>query len=345
MACLTAELTAPREFRLAGRPLPRPAGGEVLVRVAACGICGSDLHNYLEGGIGGAPAAYPMVLGHEPCGSVAECGQGVTGWAPGDRVAIEPAVYCYHCEFCRAGRHNICANLRFMSQAGDPGFFRQYVTAPAASLFPLPPALSPAEGALFEPLAVVLHSLELTALRPAEDVAVFGAGPVGLLTAAMLRLAGAGRIWVSEPVRERRELALRLGADAALDPRAEDPVRAILSDTRGRGAAAAIDCAAQDDTLNQCAACVQPAGRVVVTGIPSELRTPLDLHLLRRKEIALLSVRRSNRNNELALRLLAAHPGRFLPVLTHRRPLTEIAQAFEMLVRRAEGAAKVVIEP
>lgn len=345
MSCLTAELTAPRQFRLVSRSRPRPGAGEVLVRVAACGICGSDLHNYLEGGIGDTPAVYPMVLGHEPCGTVAGCGEGVRGWNPGDRVALEPAIYCYHCEYCRTGRHNVCAALRFLSQPGEPGFFREYAVVPAASVFALPASLGLAEGTLFEPLAVVLHSLEFVRLRPGENVAVFGAGPIGLLTVAMLRLAGAGRIWSVEPVGERRELALRLGADAAIDPAAEDPAGIVARDTGRRGADAAIDCAARDDTTNHCVQAVRRAGRVVVTGIPSELRTPLDFHTLRRKEIALFNVRRSNHHNGLALRLLAGQPGRFVPVLTHRRPLSAIASAFELLANHAGGAAKVVLEP
>jgi 2-desacetyl-2-hydroxyethyl bacteriochlorophyllide A dehydrogenase len=345
VSCLTAELTAPRQFRLAGRPIPRPGAGEVLVRVAACGICGSDLHNYLEGGIGDTPAVFPMVLGHEPCGTVAGCGEGVGGWSPGDRVALEPAIYCYHCEYCLTGRHNVCARLRFLSQPGDPGFFREYAVVPAASVMALPPSLSLAEGALFEPLAVAIHSLEFVGLRPGESVAVFGAGPIGLLTVAMLRLAGAGRIWSVEPVPGRRELARRLGADAAIDPSAEEPAGIIAGDTGGRGADAAIDCATQGDTINLCVQTVRRTGRVVVTGIPSELRTPLDFHALRRKEAALFNVRRSNHNNDLALRLLATQPNRFVPILTHRRPLSAIAPAFELLAGRAGGAGKVVIEP
>jgi L-iditol 2-dehydrogenase len=161
------------------------------VRVGAVGLCGSDLHNFSEGGIGDTTAQYPMVLGHEPAGIVDKLGPGASGWTPGDRVALEPAIYCYHCEFCRSGRHNVCANVRFLSMPGDPGFFRDYVVLPAANAQALPPAMSLEQGTLIEPLAVALHSLQFAAVEDGETAAVFGAGPIGLLTVAALKIRGA----------------------------------------------------------------------------------------------------------------------------------------------------------
>jgi L-iditol 2-dehydrogenase len=220
---ITAELNARRSFRLADYPIPEPGPGEVQARVHAVGICGSDLHNYTEGSVGDTPCAYPAVLGHEPAGVITKTGAGVSGWSPGDRVALEPAIYCYHCEFCMTGHHNVCAGIRFMSAAPDPGYFREYVTVPAANLLPLPSNLSFAEATVFEPLAVALHSLTFAQLAPMETAAVFGAGPIGLLTVAMLRLSGAGRVYAIDPVEARRGLALQMGADAAIDPAAVEP--------------------------------------------------------------------------------------------------------------------------
>ena len=131
-----AELIDYRTFRLRADHPYDPVPGEVQVRVEAVGICGSDLHVYSEGGIGGTPCQYPMVLGHEPAGVVVKTGEGVSGWSEGDRVFCEPAIYCYHCEHCRSGRHNVCANVRFMSAAPDPGFFRDLVTFPRATYYP-----------------------------------------------------------------------------------------------------------------------------------------------------------------------------------------------------------------
>src|SRR5204862_3691389 len=157
---LVAELTAPREFRLAQQNLDDPGPSEVQVRVDAVGICGSDVHSYAEGGIGDTPCQFPMVLGHEPAGTVVKTGSGVTGWSPGDRAAFEPGIYCYHCEFCRSGRHNICENIRFLSNPGIPGFFRDLVNLPVGNLQAIPPELSLDQATLIEPLAVALHSMQ-----------------------------------------------------------------------------------------------------------------------------------------------------------------------------------------
>src|SRR5450432_2719674 len=129
-----AELTGLRQFSLVDRDVPDPGPGEVQVRVAAIGICGSDMHGYSEGAVGDIALRYPIVLGHEPSGTVLKTGPGVTGWAPGDLAALEPAIYCYHCEFCMAGRHNVCTNMRFMSSGPEPGFFRERANLPARNL-------------------------------------------------------------------------------------------------------------------------------------------------------------------------------------------------------------------
>ncbi len=340
-----AELCQPRRFRLIESAPAEPGPGEIQVKVGAVGICGSDLHYFSEGAIGDTPCTYPMVLGHEPAGTVIKAGPGVSGWSAGDRAALEPAIYCYHCEFCMTGRHNVCANIRFLSTPQDPGFFRECVNLPAANLLPLPPALSLEEGTLFEPLAVALHSMQFAAMRLGESAAVFGAGPIGLLTIAMLRLSGAGRIWAIEPVTARRELALKMGADAAIDPAAVDPVRELLRDTGGRGVDAAIDCTARGESMNQGIHATRNAGRLVITGIPSEARVALEFHTMRRKELAVFNVRRSNNESEAALHLLGDRRSLFAPLLTHTLPLDRIEAAFQMLERYEDGAAKVVIKP
>jgi len=338
-----AELFEFRRFRIVEQPAKEPGPGEVQARVHAVGICGSDLHNYLEGAVGDSPCQYPMVLGHEPAGTVVKVGPGVTGWAPGDRVALEPAIYCYHCHYCLTGHHNVCARLRFLSNPGDPGFFREYVTLPAANVLPLPAELDLGEGTLFEPLAVVLHSMKFVALQPGETAAVFGAGPIGLLTVAVLKLSGASRIWCVEPVAHRRELAAMLGADAVIDPAATDPSREILAGTGQRGVDVAIDCATKDNTINHCIRATRNAGRVVITGIPSEVLVPLEFHVLRRKEIALFNVRRSNHESEAALELLRQYPQRFRPMLTHTIPLEKIETAFRKLANYEDGVGKIIV--
>ena len=340
---LVAELSARRQFHLVEEELPPPAAGEVQVRVRAVGICGSDLHSYAEGAIGDTPCQYPMVLGHEPAGTVVRAGAGVTGWAPGDRAALEPALYCYHCEFCRSGRHNVCENIRFLSNPGVPGFFREFVNLPAANLLPLPPDLPLELATMFEPLAVAMHSLQFASIAAGDTVAVFGAGPIGLLTIACLKAAGAGRIWAVEPVAHRRAMAIQIGADATLDSEAGDAADGILADTAGRGVDCAIDCAARGETINQAIRASRNAGRVVLTGIHSAAMVPLEVSPMRRKELAIFNVRRSNHESDAALRMLRERAGWFTPLLTHTRPLDRIAEAFSIVERRADGVGKMII--
>jgi L-iditol 2-dehydrogenase len=226
---------------------------------------------------------------------------------------------------------------------GPAQCLREVVNLPAANVLPLSPELSLEEGTLFEPLAIAMHSMQFAAIRLGDSAAVWGAGPIGLLTIATLRLSGAGRIWAVEPVAARRELALKMGADAAIDPAAADPVRELLRETGGRGLDAAIDCATRGESLDQAVRASRNAGRVVVTGIPSETRVALDFHTMRRKELAVFPVRRSNHESEPALELLRERRSFFSPLVTHTFPLERIEPAFEMLEHYADDAGKVVI--
>jgi L-iditol 2-dehydrogenase len=339
----SAELIAPHKFQLAEMHIEDPGPGEVQVRVEAVGICGSDLHAYTEGQIGGMANVYPMVLGHEPAGRIVKTGAGVTSLAAGDRGALEPAHYCYHCEFCLSGHHNVCANIRFLSNPGLPGFFREYVNLPVANFLPIPAAVSFGEAALAEPLAVAMHSLHLASVRPGETVVVIGAGPIGLLTIAALRAAKAARVWAVEPQPHRRALAREIGADAVLEP--AEAKQEILSATGQRGVDCAIDCAAGEVTTNQAIQLTRNAGRVVLTGIPATPEISLDVSTMRRKEITLFNVRRSNHETHEALELLTAHASWFAPLLTHTRDMGHIDEAFTIASQYRDGVGKMIVRP
>lgn len=341
---LAAQLIGVRELRLSDVPAPpEPGPGEVQVRVRAVGICGSDLHYYLEGAIGDTAAAFPMILGHEPTGEVRRVGPGVSGLQPGLRAALEPAITCGRCEFCLTGRPNVCERIRFLSTPGEPGFFREIVNLPAANVLPLPRSLSAAEATLYEPLAVALNAMKFAEVRPGESAAVFGAGPIGLLTIAAARIGGAGRIYAVDRLPARLELARKMGADCAIDFAAADPVQAIRRETGGRGVDVAFEAAGKPEAINQCVRVARNAGRVVLIGIPSPTLVGVEFHEMRRKELALFNVRRQNHNAETALRLLAE---RLLPwgdIVTHTRPLEAIQPAFQMLENYEDGVGKAVV--
>ena len=338
-----AELISPLTFRLTEMPIEDPGPGEVQVRVEAVGVCGSDLHAYSEGGVGSMPNVYPMVLGHEPAGTIVKTGAGVTGLAAGDRGALEPALYCYHCEFCLSGHHNVCANIRFLSNPHYPGFFRERVNLPVSNFRPIPNGMSFDQATLAEPLAIALHSLRLASIRPGETVVVIGAGPIGLMTIAALRATGAARVWAIEPVAHRRELARSIGANVVLEP--ADAVKQILSDTGQRGVDCAIDCAAGQHTTGQAIHVTRNAGRVALTGIHSTPFVSMDGSAMRRKELTIYNVRRSNHETQEALDLLMEHTGWFAPTLTHSMALDQIDKAFTIAGQYLDGVGKMVVRP
>jgi L-iditol 2-dehydrogenase len=338
-----AQLIAPRTFRLTELTIEAPGPGEVQVRVEAVGVCGSDLHAYTEGAVGSTPNVYPMVLGHEPAGVIQKTGAGVSGLTVGDRGALEPALYCYHCEFCLTGHHNVCANIRFLSNPGHPGFFRELVNLPAANFRPIPAGMPFDAATLAEPLAIAMHSLRLASIGRGETVAVIGAGPIGLMTIAALRAAGAGRIWAVEPLAHRRQLALAIGAAAALEP--DEAIEEILHATGQRGVDCAIDCAAGAETTNQAVMLARNAGRVAITGIHSTRNVELDGSSMRRKELTIFNVRRSNHETGEALELLQTHGAWFAPVLTHTRPIDRIDEAFKIASQYQDGVGKMIVRP
>ena len=342
---MQAELVAPRRFELRDHELPPPPPGQVQVRVEAVGVCGSDLHFFSEGRIGNVEARYPMTPGHEPVGTITSLGDGVSGWSVGDRVALEAPFYCYHCEACMSGRHNLCAHVRFMSSPTEPGFFRDRVNLPLPNLLPLPKNLGFAEGTLWEPIGIILHSMRFAAPAVGETAAIIGAGPIGLTTMAVLKLAGIARIWMVDRVAHRRELAAAMGADAVIDSLQVDPVAEILRETGNRGVDLAIDCAATDDSINQALRVTRPAGRCVITGVPTSPRISFDFHSLRTKEINFFAVRRANHTGAAALRLLSEHHDRFAPMITHRRMMDEVQACFEMLESYSDSVGKIVVYP
>jgi len=338
-----AELVAPLTFRLAEMPIENPGPGEMQVRVEAVGVCGSDLHAYSEGSVGDTSNVYPMVLGHEPAGTIVKTGSGVTGLSPGDRGALEPALYCYHCEFCLRGQHNVCANIKFLSSPQHPGFFRELINLPASNFLPIPTGMSWDQATLIEPLGVAVHSLKLASVQAGETVAVFGAGPIGLLTIAALKAAGAGPVWAVEPLAHRRELARNIGADVVLQP--AEATREILRGSGQRGVDCAIDCAAKEDTTNQAVQVVRNAGRLALTGIHSTRLVALEGSTMRRKELTIFNVRRSNHESHAALELLAAHPDWFAPMLTHAREMDRVGEAFVIASEYKDGVGKMIIRP
>lgn len=338
------QLVAPRTLEEREMPQPPdPGHGEVTVRIRAVGVCGSDLHWYHDGRIGDFPAAYPQVLGHEPAGDVIAIGPGVHDLAIGDGVVLEPSLTCGHCEHCLKGRHNNCIQTVFMGGPQAPGMFREYVTLPAGNCTRFPKEFSYVTATLAEPLAVMMHMLELTEIHVGDTVAVTGAGPIGMLCAAVARAAGASRIFIADRLPYRLKMALTMGADVAVDTTAQSLVETVLDATRGRGVDVVIEAAGSAETVNAAIQMARMGGSVMLIGILSELYPKIDIHTAMAKELDLQTLKRSNHRSQEALNLLSS--GRIpTSLVTHTLPLAETPKAFHMLTDYTDGVGKAIIQ-
>jgi L-iditol 2-dehydrogenase len=314
-------LHAPNDLRQQDEPMPVPAPGETLVRVTAVGICGSDLHWFGEAGIGDAKLQKPLVLGHEFSGVIAE------GPRQGERVAVEPAVPCHTCEFCQRGDPNLCEHMRFAGHGSQDGALREYVAWPEECLFPLPDALSDADGVMLEPLGVAIHAVELAKLQVGMKVGVFGCGPIGLLIMQLARLAGAAEVLVTEPLPHRLEAARSFGAREW---------------TPGQVVDVAFEVAGEDEAVETAFAAVKPGGRVLLAGIPANDRTSFPASTARRKGLTIKLVRRMKFTYPRAIRLVESGKVDVRSLVSHTFPLEQTQEAF-MLAQRRDGL-KVIVQ-
>lgn len=335
------QLVSHRQMEAVELPEERePGDGEVMVRICSCGICGSDLHWWAEGGVGERRAPYPMVLGHEPAGEIVAVGRGVHRLRVGDRVAIEPAITCGHCEFCRAGRANLCLTSRFMSSGGVWGLFREFATIPAANADRIPDSLTFDQATLIEPLSVILHLYDLNPIQQGQVVAITGAGPIGMLAAAVARVRGAAQVVIADPRPHRRAMALAMGATLAVE--VDHFAASVLDVSSSRGADLVIDAAAKRESLRACFAAARKGANCVLIGIPSETNLPVDLHSAMAKELRIQTIFRSNHNALAATELLSAGLISY-SLLSHRLPLEQTQSAFEMLEGYHDDCGKIVI--
>jgi len=323
-------------------PLPAdPAPDEVLVKLRTVGICGSDMHWYLDGSIYGFPASYPLVLGHEPAGEVVAVGSAVSGLRPGDRVSIEPTVSCGHCEYCARGQHNNCVKSQFMGSPQLPGLLREYATVPAHNAEAVPQSFTYTQASLIEPVAVIMHMLELVQIHAGNTVAVLGAGPIGLLAAAVALHCGAAQVLMADKLPHRIKMAQDVAATAAV-PIAQ--FRELVADkTRGRGVDLAIDAAGAAETINTALAVARLGGTLVLIGIPNHVPVGVDLFSAMAKEIRIQPLKRSNHRSKPAIALLAsgAIPER---IVTHRVGIEQAPAAFQTLADYRDGIGKLAIE-
>lgn len=334
-----------KHLAVADLPVPVPGPGEVLVRVAACGICGSDVHGY-DGSSG--RRIPPIVMGHEAAGIVATVGEGVTGYRVGDRVTFDSTVYCGECEFCRRGEVNLCDRRQVVGvSCGDyrrPGAFAEYVTVPERILYRLPDGLSFSDAAMLEAVSVAIHAVRVADIKGGETALVIGAGMIGLLILQAAKASGCARVFITDVDASRLEMARSLGADAIIDSSRESLTARVQRLTSTRGVDVALEAVGRPETVAAAIDCTRKGGTVALVGnISPEVSIPLQKVVTR--QIRLQGSCASAGEYPQAMEWMADGKIKVTPLITAVAPLEEGPSWFARLYAREPNLMKIVLDP
>ncbi|MDB5613313.1 MAG: putative dehydrogenase [Devosia sp.] len=317
-------------------PTPSAGPGEILVRVLAAGICGSDRHMFK----GEYPTGRPVTLGHEFCGLVDAVGEGVAGFVGGELVTVDPNIACGACRACHEGRPNLCDNLLAIGVFRDGGF-AELVAVPALQAHKLPAGLDPVHGAFCEPLACCLHALDVARIVPGSSVAILGGGVIGLLMVQLARLAGASEVVLVTRQASRRALALELGATVAIDPAAGDVIANVR---RGTGVDVVVECAGVPETLQQGLAMLRKGGTLVLFGVtPQGVQVPISPFDLLVNEIRLEAAYLNPHTHARAAAIVASGVLELDRLVTHSVGLEDVVGIVGAAPQ--PGEIKVIVRP
>ncbi len=338
-------LHAVGDLRFEDAPAPKPAPGEVLLRVEACGVCGSDIPRVFEKGT----YRFPLIPGHEFAGEVVEVGAEADPALVGKRFAVFPLLPCRQCVMCEAGRYAQCSDYDYLGSRSD-GAFAEHVTAPVWNLVPVPEGLSAEAAAMAEPAAVAIHAVERAGVAAGDALLVFGAGPIGLLIAMWAKSAGAQRTLLVDVDPGKVEFAQRLGFPDAFDAGTGDLDEWVKNET-GSGADVVIEASGSSPAYEQAVRCARPFGKVVLLGNPAgEMRLTQDGYwAILRKELTVLGSWNSTygdlHGNEWRLALESMGNGTInvAPLITHRVPLEGLCDALDMMRQRSAFSCKVMV--
>ena len=331
----SAVLHAKGDLRVEETALAAPGPGEVMVRVGAGGICGSDLHYFLDGGFGTIRVREPIILGHEVAGTVEALGEGVTGLAIGARVAINPSHPCGDCFYCHRGDAQHCLEMRFFGSAMRmphvQGGFRRRIVVGARQCVPVGDTISIGEAAMSEPLAVALHAVAQAGDIAGRRVLVTGFGPIGAVVLLAAKHARAGEVVVTDLVDEPLALAMKLGAAGAVNVARDQALLAAEEIEKGRFDIA-FECSGNPRALAQAIACVRPRGTIVQVGVGGAFDVPMNVVVA--KELRLAGTFRFHHEFDQAARLIASRAIDVRPLISATRPLAEATAAFALAADR-----------
>lgn len=312
-------------FRISDCPEPAVGRDEVLVRVAACGLCGTDLH-ILKGEY---PSRFPLIPGHEFAGTVVRVGSDVTDVRANDRVCVDPNVYCHACAYCRAGKGHLCENLHPIGVRRDGGF-AEFCSVPRPQVYVLPDSVGFSEAAMAEPLSCALHGIDLAGIRPGQTVLILGGGAIGGLLAQLARVAGAARVVVSEPKASRRAMLLKGAADAVIDP-ASEPVARAIRRFDPHGADVVFEAAGLTVTAGQSLGAAKRGATIVFFGVvPPDQKIEVSPYEVYANEWTIRGSFINPHTIQAAVNLLAAGKVDVRPFISHQFPLAQFGRALEM---------------
>lgn len=324
---------------------PRIQANEVLIRIEAVGICGSDVHG-MDGSTG--RRIPPLIMGHEAAGVIEEAGAEVDDYKPGERVTFDSTLYCGHCRYCRQGKINFCENRRVLGVACDEyaqqGAFAEYVKVPAHILYRLPKEVSFQEGAMIEPLSVAAHAVEITPISFGDTAVVIGAGVIGLLTLQVLRTSGCSRVFVADIDDARLEMANRLGAAATFNTKQVRLNDEIIRRTGGLGADSAFDAVGLQETTNLSIYSVHKGGTVTIIGNLTPT-AEMPLQYIVSCQIRVQGSNASAGEYPACIEMIQSGRISLEPLMSKVAPLSEGAAWFDELYRGGSGLFKVILEP
>ena len=339
-----ASLTSIRKF--ATRKVPEPKitrPTDVLIRIKMVGVCGSDIHYYNTGRIGSQIIQFPFTVGHETAGVVERVGSEVTRVKPGQRIAIDPAVYCGHCDQCRAGREHTCRELLFLGCPGQlAGALCEYLVLPEICCFPIKDRTTFEQAVLSEPLAIAVYAVERTKLPAKANVAILGAGPIGMSVFYVQRANRVGGVFITDKIPDRLKFAQALKPKYCGNPDQTDVVREI-SEAEPLLMDAVFECSGDRLAYEQAIALLKPGGTLALVGIPEFDEVAFPIHELRRKEITIVNIRRQAHCTQKAIDLLEDRKINLDPMVTHHFSLAETKQAFDLVANYRDGVMKAMI--
>ncbi len=337
-----AVLHKPLDMRLEEVEVPPIGPHDVLVEMRCVGVCGSDVHYYLQGRIADFIVEKPLILGHECSGEVAQTGKDVKGLKAGQRVVIEPGFTCGKCRYCRGGRYNLCKDVKFYGAPPYDGAFAEYVRAPAQNVFPMPENMTYEEAAMIEPLAVGMMAAKMGDVTVQDAVAILGAGPIGQMTLQAVKAHGVLEAYMTDVVDYRLDYAKKWGASAVINASRENVVKRIMELTDNEGVDAVIEASGAIPAILQSIDIVRPGGRIVLVGYPTR-EVPLALAKVIAKEISLHGIHRYANVFPVAIKAVASGKAVVKPFVTHRFPFERILEAFDTNIKKTESPMKVQI--